>query len=232
MTRLITDKHGAELAREILTQIEAEVEAQLVCDSSTGESSTEGPVWNQSVWAVVDLDLLPPRSSVELIDPATITARRSLDYVPNGRAVRSGLAAAIDSGVGPSCGTALCFAGHASLMAGDRYLIPVRPEVAQKLRTGRVRRSLRHFVNNYRHKLRDHGAKVLSTVITPDNEVTTVEIRARELLGLTAGEAETLFAGGNTLSDLRRYVEMMEQGLHLVTGRPKRGVRRRTSGED
>ncbi|QAY13957.1 hypothetical protein SEA_COLT_9 [Mycobacterium phage Colt] len=230
MPRLITDKRGAKLAREILTQIEAEVEAQLVRESST---STEGPVWNQSVWVMVDLDLLPPRSSVELIDPATITARRSLDYVPNGHAVRSGLAAAIDSGVGPSCGTALCFAGHASIMAGDRYLIPVRPEVAQKLRTGRVRRSLRHFVNNYRHKLPPSLSDILgSTVITPDNEVTTVEIRARELLGLTAGEAETLFAGGNTLSDLRRYVEMMERGQNLSTGKPKRGVRRRTSGED
>ncbi|AVR77524.1 hypothetical protein SEA_INTERFOLIA_16 [Mycobacterium phage InterFolia] len=231
MPESITDKRGAALAREILTIIEAE-EAALarVHDSLDAVSRTPRPtqtVWNQGVWGQVDFEQMPPRSTIEYLDPETITGL-------------SGILEADEhlvaiSGGGPSCGTALCFAGHASLMVGDRFVMALDEKTVAPLRTGKVRRSLRHFLNRYRHRtaMSQHSeGLVASVVVTPEREVIRVDDRARNLLGLSKSEANALFGPCNTLADLRRYVEMMERGQNLSTGKPKRGVRRRISGED
>ncbi|WZB38742.1 hypothetical protein SEA_DIRTMONSTER_14 [Mycobacterium phage DirtMonster] len=233
MPESITDKRGAALAREILTIIEAE-EAALAraCESLDAVIRTPRPtqtVWNQGVWGQVDFEQMPPRSTIEYLDPETITGHSDIlevdDQVP---------LVAI-SGGGPSCGTALCFAGHASLMVGDRFVMALDEKTVAPLRTGKVRRSLRHFLNRYRDRAamsRYGDGLVASVVVTPEREVIRVEDRARNLLGLSKSEAGALFSPVNTLADLRRYVEMMERGQNLSTGKPKRGLRRRTSGED
>lgn len=80
-----------------------------------------------------------------------------------------------------SCGAAMCFAGHAALRMG----FPAPPK------------------NNGQSWSR----KVDSDDDWADSE--SVETFARNVLGLTAGQGEALFAGNNTLQDLEDIIEAL-----------------------
>lgn len=80
---------------------------------------------------------------------------------------------------GEVCGTAMCFAGHAVTLAGERIEFANRP---CDCGCGQVSREARM-----------EGGGCISE-------------RARILLGLHHGQASRLFYGRNTIADLRRQV--------------------------
>lgn len=81
------------------------------------------------------------------------------------------------------CGTGMCFAGWACQLAGGQWahLDPDNEDLA-----------------DYLHA--EPGDEALP------NELITAQERATRILGLTNHQAATLFAGSNTLGDLRRIV--------------------------
>ena len=86
------------------------------------------------------------------------------------------------------CGTACCFAGHTVLAAGD--LVPVHPVVPA-----------------------DHVVEYnWASVIAPNGLRTPVDVRAAELLGIGADDAEVLFRSSNTLEALEVVVKAILEG--------------------
>jgi len=217
-----TTKRGAELAREVLDTIEY-VEARFG-DAETyldlEEQVREGPAWEQGTWGQVWLDDLPSGVDVEAV-PSEAWEHNDLNsyYGSTLISVSGGL----------SCGTAMCFAGHTVNMAGDRLVVSIDQRVVKTLRGGAARKNLKRWLNKLRRRddlpvqyLDGQSGNQVVQVITPEGKVTTIAQRAQELLGLTDNEADTLFSGGNDLSELRRYVQRMEENRHVTNGRKKK----------
>jgi len=200
-----TQKRGAELAREILTEIEAEEERrQKLPGEILPELTKNGNAWNQGTWASLFTDSLPSGVEVEVLRPEVYQGL----YNPGS-----------DFGIiafspGLSCGTAMCFAGHAALAVGDRFATGVYAQDIDK-QIGK-RKNWRRLA----HKLEWDDADV-QDVFTIDGKYVSIRQRAQELLGLDVSEAVVLFRPENTLYQLQQYVGLMEQGLHLVSGSPK-----------
>jgi len=91
------------------------------------------------------------------------------------------------------CGTTYCFAGRAVVIAGSRW----------------VKRSDRYDYESEFLLADDDDrawAATASGLSCDANETIHVADRARRLLGLTEEQADDLFAGPNTLDDLRAMV--------------------------
>lgn len=200
MTFTPTDKRGAELAREILNQIEVEVARSRKSRRSVTTPSSASNAWDQSQWAALHTEKV--NGMVGEVQKKTVDGhRKRLAVLPPGA----------------HCGTAMCFAGHAAAAVGDRFAYPFDPWWNPQL-AGKTELRGEDF--------RSLGQRLLiDLVITADTGRTVlVRDRARKLLGLTEHEGEILFDWTNTLEDLRRYVTMMEQGRSLATGRPKKNA--------
>lgn len=219
-----TEARGSALADEVLAEIEAE--------RAYNNRYVEGPThriekknaWMQGNWGEVFLDALPAGTQIELVPPDVKTSRQA-----SGLDLKS--LAVIDSGV--TCGTAGCFAGHAATLAGDRMLVGLSPQAAEALRQKGLKANVKRFMNKFFKEM--PSSAVVSPywsssttrssadyVLTREGKIEHISERAKKLLGLTAKEVDVLFAGSNSINDLRLYVEQMRQGYNLVTGRKKR----------
>lgn len=108
------------------------------------------------------------------------------------------------------CKTAMCFAGYTADVAGvqwhdpkddgDHSVVPV---------TGKLAGAYPEVVN----KLRDQGAVKTDTYGRDGRLYDYIEISdfAREVLGLTVQEAGQLFAGNNSVYDIRRTVAVIAE---------------------
>lgn len=207
-----TKKRGPELAREVLDIIEFE-EERVQADTdrwvSVDDLVKDQVVWVQSTWGEIFLDKLPPGVDVEVVPPEAAT-----DFFGYPRDMVS-----ISGGL--SCGTAMCFAGHVVNLVGDRPVISMDPLYTQNLRRGKKRKNLRRWLNKLSGN-RISTQENISQVFTPEGKVEPVKDRARKLLGLTEAEADAMFSGANTLPQLRRYVQRMEENRHVGNGKKKR----------
>lgn len=219
-----TEARGSALADEVLAEIEAE--------HAYNNRRNEGPThriekrnaWTQGQWGEVHLDALPAGAQIELVPSGTKLSRMSSGLDLDNLAV-------IDSGV--TCGTAMCFAGHASTLVGDRMLIGLSLQAAEALRQKGLKANVKRFLNKFFKEMPTTSAlssywnssttrSSADYVLTRDGKIEHISERARKLLGLNANEVDVLFAGSNSIHDLRHYVEQMKQGYNLVTGRKKR----------
>lgn len=206
---------GVALAEEVLAVIEAEEEVKN--GFSIDNAMISQNVWQQSVWGRTDLDTLPPGTSIEVI-PSSIVPTNFWD--------NDGAYIAIDAGV--SCGTAMCFAGHAAALVGDRLVVGVSDAVliSALSRSQKARHNVRRILNAV---VKRSGLPIggidkdlrASHVITADGRVMRVSDRARELLGLSEGDTDKLFDGSNQLKDLRRYVKRLKEDRYLSNGRKR-----------
>lgn len=185
-----TRKRGAALAREILDQIEAERKI------TRGNPTVETNTWNQGTWARLHTNALNGHVFKVTLDE---------DNDPQLIAPR-----------GIDCGTAMCFAGHATRAVGDRFVVPFysseygeNEKLPKKLTAVEIA------------ELVPHDSLGVFDVITKDGDTVDISSRAAELLELEPNEAGVLFHYSNTIGQLRSYVDMMEQGLHLATGEKK-----------
>lgn len=209
-----TEARGTALAEEILAEIEAE--------EAYNERRRFGPThhidkknaWHQGVWGEVHLDSLPPGTEIELVEGV----RRSSDM---DWTVGDHLAV-IDSGV--SCGTAMCFAGHAVTLAGDRMLFGISAEAADALKAKGLKANVKRLANKFRRTggggIARHGSDSVPSeyVLTREGKIERIEARARKLLKLTKAEAEMMFRGQNDLRDLRALVDRMKEDRRLDSG--------------
>ncbi|MDF3280873.1 hypothetical protein [Gordonia sp. N1V] len=88
------------------------------------------------------------------------------------------------------CGTAMCIAGHACVMAGDR------------LRVGSTSVTI-------------SGVAATSMVVTESGEALGIEERAMDLLQLDYENAEILFHASNSLEELDEMCDALERGEDL-----------------
>ena len=220
-TRYISEKRGTALAEEVLDTIEAE-EAfnQRALYGSTHHIDKKN-AWAQYTWGELHLDSLPPGTEIELVDLPKGSGNADVTWM--------GPLATIDSGV--TCGTAMCFAGHAVTLAGDRMLFGVTADAARELQRKKgFKSNVKRFVNQFRRDDREHRiltdshgmAAAVTYVLTREGKVRRIEERARELLGLSAGEADTLFSAHNDLHELRNHVQRMSAGFRLNSNRKVR----------
>lgn len=86
------------------------------------------------------------------------------------------------------CGTARCFAGWASFLAGGRFISSEEDKTHIVAANG---------VKNFR----------ASTIRTPDGELLHVGDHAVIVLGVDEFEADIMFEPGNSIADLRRMVD-------------------------
>lgn len=193
-----TRKRGAKLARHVLDIIEIERDQT----KSRPMPSATTNAWNQRTWARVESDKL----NGHVFDVTGLNTEQVKLIAPKG----------ID------CGTAMCFAGHAAVLAGDRLVVPVsfwgRWSLFDKLK------GKRRLSGDEICKTVGSDSLEVSLVRLPNGQVRNIEDRAQELLGLEPEEANELFAASNNIRTLRKYVDMMEQGRHLISGekKPKR----------
>jgi hypothetical protein len=98
------------------------------------------------------------------------------------------------------CGTARCYAGWASFLAGGRFVSSEDDKTHIVASNG---------VKNFR----------ASTVRTPEGELLHVADHATIVLGIDDADADALFSPDNTIADLRRMVDnLVEYGC--TTGDP------------
>lgn len=209
-----TKKRGPELAREVLDIIEFEEQrAHAEEDRWVGVSELveDQGVWSQSTWGELYLDKLPPGVDVEAV-PQSVKGTGYIDHDAELVSISGGL----------SCGTAMCFAGHVVNLVGDRPVFIMDKRYTHQLHQGKKRKNLRRWLNKVREYAGISTQENMSQVLTPEGKVQHVKERARELLGLTYAEAETMFSGANTLPQLRRYVQRMEESRHVGNGKKKR----------
>lgn len=211
-----TEARGTALAEEVLAAIEAE--------EAYNERKVEGSrhkidkrnAWAQHTWGEIYLDSLPAGTEIELVE------KKPSSY-PHGSAWLLGEhLAVIDSGV--SCGTAMCFAGHAVTLVGDRMLFSIDELAAAQLKAKGLKANVKRFANKF---LKEHslgisaGSPVVvysEYVLTREGKIEKTSDRARKLLKLSSGEAEALFGGRNDLWDLRGYVQRMRDGFRVNSG--------------
>lgn len=127
--------------------------------------------WDQGRWTKVD-------TRIEQLEHV-----RTVDL---GETIRSDYVA--------GCGTAMCLAGHACLMAGDRPLV-------------------QHFHMMEGAVIND--ALMSDTVRDAEGVSHYIPARAIDLLGITAESADILFSARNTLDDLREMVDTLTGGGKL-----------------
>lgn len=101
-----------------------------------------------------------------------------------------------------TCGSSGCIAGNVVIAEGDKMVIP-----------SAVTRSV-------------YKGMMLTTTqcLTTDGEVTSIPARARDLLGITQREADSLFAGDNTIDAVIRRAKNIAKhyGHRLVVKKNKR----------
>lgn len=208
-----SQKRGAAFAREILNVIEAE-ERSVRFASDAPQNR-----WQQSSWARLNAFQLPAGTEVEIVDPALLHRAHHWHGSDHALVFSQGL----------TCGSAMCFAGHAVHLAGDRMVTPVNARWAEAIGTGKAsnwKRALKRA-----RKIFSFGGPYPSLqfsadfVLTDNERVQRINERARELLGLSRAEGLQFFEANNNLSTLRLYVERMERGQHIITGRRKPGRR-------
>lgn len=212
-----TQLRGPALAREILTVIEAEQDARFIDDAPKNR-------WHQQSWARLSIESLPPGTEVEVIDPKLLHRTKSWYAGDYALAFNQGL----------TCGTAMCFAGHAAHLAGDRMVVASHPDwtdLISEQKTSNWKRTItkarKRFLSLHSGRVRPELEFSAEFVITGDDQrLRTISERARNLLGLTKPEAARFFDAHNTLPELRLYVERMERGENIINGRRKPGRRR------
>lgn len=214
-----TEARGTALAEEVLATIEAEEAYNNRRVEGSMHKLDKKNAWAQHTWGEIHIEDLPAGTEIELVQDVR---KPSAAY---------GLGehlAVIDSGV--TCGTAMCFAGHAVTLVGDRMLFNIDALAARQLQAKGLKANIKRFARKFR---KDHlsgisgyrGAVASEYVLTREGKIEKTEERARKLLGLTKPEAEAMFGGSNGLSSLREYVRYMRDGRHLTTGRPTRRKR-------
>lgn len=100
------------------------------------------------------------------------------------------------------CKTGMCFAGHAAALAGGQWLFPNAEELDEDGLGGDAMVAMvptpAEIADGYTQLYEDEKRAPVEVIFAAD--------RARRVLGLTSGERSRLFAGNNTLTDLRRIV--------------------------
>lgn len=186
---------GAALAREVLDAIEYEhAQAEkLDLDRWDEDLTKEGTAWNQGIWFEAHPENFAADTKAKVVEKSDCQATVALE--PR-----------------ITCGTAMCFAGHATNMVGDRFLITLLPEAREKI--GNVAPGGdRKFSKIYEALNSDTDVEVYITdmVVTRNGRRKSIEERARELLGLSWEDAGILFYGDNLIEDLRFYVDLLEK---------------------
>lgn len=204
-----TQARGAALAREILTQIQDEVRLAARSRKSHTRPTHTRNAWNQGVWA--QLHLADFCRDVRF----KVTKARQKKYSSSCDTAKSETVQRVIAPVGLSCGSAMCFAGHVDAAVGDQFIVAedrlaYAPKLDAEVDPATLAQSLTGLT------------VMVEEVITTTGRRAQIGQRARQLLGLTGNEASTLFSAQNTLEDLTRYVEAMERGENIYTGRSKR----------
>lgn len=216
-TAYITENRDAKLAREILDVIEDEEARKIKNWEDWGDLVKDGHnAWNQGTWGEIWLNELPASTDIEALPLQAYGG--VYNYRDNELVSISG---------GLSCGTAMCFAGHAVNMVGDRPVFNIDKAYTRDLHTGKMRKNLKRWMSKVGRQshtftpFRPWVSATISTVLTPEGQLVNVSDRAQELLGLSFNEADALFNGGNDLPTLRKYVARMEEDRNIITGRKK-----------
>lgn len=189
-----TQARGAELAREVLTTIEAEARRAHRAKRPLYAPGKNRRAWNQGLWGHVDLS--------KVSKGVRFVTRRKARYTQ------------ILTPPGLACGTAMCFAGHATMAVGDLFVIG-----QAHANTGLAGDPAAEDV---RETMFSDEISVYDVVRADNGRVESIADRARKLLGLTQEEANEMFAPGNDLPALRKHVKAMERGENIVTGAKKR----------
>jgi hypothetical protein len=114
---------------------------------------------------------------------------------------------------GEPCGTSMCFAGHATVLAGgtfDTKIFAKNEEWNVNSETGAHIDTTEYYVEEW------------DEYELPDN-VVHVSVFARDALGLTQEEQSYLFAGHRTLEELEEFVNKSADGWSLVWARDSEG---------
>lgn len=166
---------GRELRQLVLERIEREVRLAEVHETNDGDlvswdQATRAGLWDQGTWGRLDGNKLLT-FGVEL---SSYTDQ--VEVAPE---------------VAVECGTSFCFAGHASVMVGDRPIL-----------------TLTNYGANTAEML------TVKPFDAPDR-VLSVSERASELMELTPVQSQALFAAENTLDDIRTILRRIDDGLEI-----------------
>ncbi|UYL88188.1 hypothetical protein SEA_EVAA_77 [Gordonia phage Evaa] len=215
MTTKTADLRGAALARAVIEQIKEEVRTVENLEAEGRNPSYFGSrvrpdvvTWDQGVWGLVDPAVATGTATLEVIE-----------YDSEGDYVEVAFPE-------PTCGTAMCAAGHAVVMTGGRLVADVSEWITSEGFASVIDRgegaqlSVRSF--DFERGDRVDVDDVVFIDEQGERQRQRIRTRAAELLGLTEAEAEEFFSARNDLTTLERYVGRMERGENIINGLPKR----------
>lgn len=174
-----TNSRGIALLQEVMDAINKDVE-------------TRAGRWNQGWWGkiritktqVENVDYLSPGAAVRIRSPW----RNDRHFIIDNDAVRT------------DCGTAFCFAGHACLLAGDKFVAGINStEIPHILQNGDA----------------NHHSFVTTVIPRRGKNPVHIPSRATKLLQLDHTTADLLFRGGNTLDELNEMVALIRENGSL-----------------
>ncbi|QWS68237.1 hypothetical protein SEA_VANLEE_120 [Gordonia phage VanLee] len=161
-----TAARGHDLLREVMAYIETQAEDLLAESPETPSQIDRAGTWRQTVWGTANV-------------PAIL---KRLGRVPSDAFSQSPVPTEVLVG----CGTSMCLAGHAVLMAGDTASINLYTPFVEA---------------DFSWVIPSEGGPAVKT-----------PVRAQDLLGLDNADAERLFDEHNTLADLRLFVDQILAG--------------------
>ncbi|QNL30199.1 hypothetical protein SEA_MARIOKART_72 [Gordonia phage Mariokart] len=203
-----TAKRGTELLRHVMDIIEAEAEAA----ANVTEQDTRVGHWNQGDWIRLRADELAEDLDLRALAVEAAGAK-SFDELGTDPG-HLGVSVPInpETGLLDLCGTACCFAGHASLQVGDYPVLTTNAATLYNITAPGADQIMEMGLNLVIpiETVAESGGAPLTTL-----PYESVSGRAQELLGLSGSDADTLFDGSNTLADLRELVARLERGEEI-----------------
>lgn len=189
-----TTLRGRALLRHVFSIIEAE-------DEKAHEyGSTEEGKWDQGSWGHVETEGLRDAG----VDFSQLIGDKTRD--DGSRFTLAQIA--LDAGtVRTACGTACCFAGHASLAVGDQVLLSTPVDLVD----AGYDRSLAFDLVIPVEKL-DGRPRIYAPDSGADVDGVSVMERARLLLDLDPEEADMLFDSDNDIDEIRHMVDYLAEG--------------------
>lgn len=190
-----TTLRGRALLRHVFEIIEAEYNRDIGWENT---SETESK-WDQGSWGYVETEGLRDAG----VDFAQLIGDKTRD--DGSRFTLAQIA--LDAGtVRTACGTACCFAGHASLAVGDQVLLSTPVELVD----AEYDRSLTFEAVIPVEKL--GRARAIDPTTGGHVDSVSVMERARLLLDLSPSEADMLFDADNDIESIRQMVDYLADG--------------------
>ena len=210
--RYVSSNRGVALLREVLDVLLAERDAELALAQKTGEPTyggymheTEVGHWNQGLWGRFDVRDAMNDADYDDESATLITERSREAYGESRDQIKVEVGAN-----GEMCGTAFCFAGHASHLVGDGLISTVYAPSGTKLTPQRLLDiGWGHISIEHVEPIEDRGS----------GRLIEVRDRAISLLDIDDETADVLFADENNLNELVTMVEKLEAGESICVDR-------------